>query len=267
VAECARNVSCVGGEPLGLTDCLNFGNPERPEIMWQFAEACRGIAAACRELGVPVVSGNVSLYNETEGKAVLPTPTVGVVGLLPHVEQTCTASFKDAGDKVAVLGVTKGSLAGSEYLLAMHGKTAGKIPALDAAAEKSLQAAVRELVRSGAVKSAHDCSEGGLAVALAECCVIDGRGATLRLSSTLPTHAYLFGEDPTRVVISFAPGKQQQVEETCRRLGVPCAVIGEVGGDALKIDGLLTVPVASLDRAYRSGVPSVLKRGARPPGS
>jgi len=267
VAECSRNVSCVGGEPLGLTDCLNFGNPERPEIMWQFAEACRGIASACRELGVPVVSGNVSLYNETEGKAVLPTPTVAVVGLVPNVKQTCSASFKDAGDQVAVLGVTKGSLAGSEWLLAMHGKIAGKVPTLDAAAEKALQSAVRELVRSGAVKSAHDCSEGGLAVALAECCVIDGRGATLRCSTGIPAHAFLFGEDPTRVVISFAPGKQREVEESCRRLGVPCAVVGEVGGDALKIEGLLNVPVASLDRAYRSGIPSVLKRGARPRGS
>ncbi|HEY8209310.1 MAG TPA: phosphoribosylformylglycinamidine synthase subunit PurL [Myxococcaceae bacterium] len=268
VAECARNVSCVGGEPLGLTDCLNFGNPERPEIMWQFAEATRGIASACRELGIPVVSGNVSLYNETEGRAILPTPTVAVVGLLPDVERTCTAAFKDAGDRIAILGVTKGSLSGSEYLLAFHGKTAGKVPALDAAAEKSLQVAVRELVRSGAVKSAHDCSEGGLAVALAECCVSDGVGASVRLpASSIPAHAALFGEDPTRVVLSFTSGKQQEIEETCRRHGVPCAVVGEVGGDALKVEGQFTAPVASLSRAYRSGIPSVLKRGARPPGN
>src|SRR5262245_27870867 len=224
VAECARNVSCVGGEPLGLTDCLNFGNPERPEIMWQLAEAARGIGSACRELGIPVVSGNVSLYNETEGRAILPTPTVAIVGLLPRVEQTCTAAFKDAGDRIAVLGKTKGALGGSEYLLAMHGKTAGKVPALDSAAELALQRTVRELVRSGAAKSAHDCSEGGLAVALAECCMLDGRGlgASVKLSAAAaPAHAYLLGEDPTRVVLSFAPAKQDEVVELCRRNGVP----------------------------------------------
>src|SRR5262249_30921385 len=170
----------------------------------------------------------VSLYNETEGRAILPTPTVAVVGLLPRVEQTCTAGFKDAGDRVAVLGVTRGALGGSEYLVAMHGKTAGEVPALDSAAELALQGVVRELVRSGAVKSAHDCSEGGLAVALAECCVMDGIGASVRLSSgSVPIHAYLFGEDPTRVVLSLAPEKQDQVVELCRRHGVPCAVVGE----------------------------------------
>jgi len=265
VAECARNVSCVGGEPLGLTDCLNFGNPERPEIMWQFAEATRGIASACRELGIPVVSGNVSLYNETEGRAILPTPTVAVVGLLPRVEQTCTAAFQDAGDRIAVLGETRGALGGSEYLLAMHGKTAGKVPALDSAAELALQRVVRELVRSGAARSAHDCSEGGLAVALAECCVLDGRGlgASVKLApGAVPAHAYLFGEDPTRVVLSFAPGRQDEVVELCRRSGVPCAVVGEVGGDALRVDGMFDVPVAALSRAYRSGIPAVLKRKA-----
>ncbi|HEY1416783.1 MAG TPA: phosphoribosylformylglycinamidine synthase subunit PurL, partial [Myxococcaceae bacterium] len=170
VAECARNVSCVGGEPLGLTDCLNFGNPERPEIMWQFAEATRGIATACRELAVPVVSGNVSLYNETEGKAILPTPTVAVVGLLPDVSATCAGVFRKAGDKVAVLGETRGQLGGSEWLLMTAGKIAGRPPTLDAAREKALQSVVRDLVRTRKVSSAHDTSEGGLAVALAECC-------------------------------------------------------------------------------------------------
>jgi phosphoribosylformylglycinamidine synthase len=264
VAECARNVSCAGGEPLGLTDCLNFGSPERPEIMWQFAEATRGLAAACRELGVPVVSGNVSFYNETEGQAVMPTPTVAVVGLVPDVRRTCGAAFRDAGDRVAVLGETRGALGGSELLVALHGKTAGLPPRLDAAAELAVQRAVRELVRSGALKSAHDCSEGGLGVALAECCVMDGErplGAAVRLEMTLgqvPAHAYLFGEDPSRVVVSFHPEKQVEVVEVCRRHGVPCQVVGEVGGEALRIEGQLTVPVAALSKAYRSGLSSVL---------
>ncbi len=265
VAECARNVSCVGGEPLGLTDCLNFGNPERPEIMWQFAEACRGIADACRELGVPVVSGNVSLYNETEGKAILPTPTVAVVGLLPDVTKTCGASFVKAGDLVAVLGETKGHLGGSEYLKAFFDKTAGRPPALDSKRELSLQRVVRALVRGGKVSSAHDASEGGLGVALAECCVMEGEtvlGARLKLEmGDIAPHAYLFGEDASRVVVSFPPEHRNAVETMCREAGVPCAVVGEVGGDALEIEGALRVPLKTLNKAYRTGLPAVL--GAR----
>ena len=264
VAECARNVSCVGGEPLGLTDCLNFGNPERPEIMWQFAEATRGIAAACRELGVPVVSGNVSLYNETEGRAILPTPTVAVVGLLPDASATTTAVFRRAGDKVAVLGETRGQLGGSEWLLMTAGKIAGRPPALDAAKEKALQAVVRELVRNRKVASAHDTSEGGLAVALAECCVADGEhpiGAQLSLSvGSVAPYAYLFGEDASRVVVSYAPEHEAGIAAACRSAGVPFASIGMVGGDRLVISGLLDVPVARLSDAWRRGIPSLMKR-------
>jgi phosphoribosylformylglycinamidine synthase len=264
VAECARNVSCVGGEPLGLTDCLNFGNPERPEIMWQFAEATRGISAACRELGVPVVSGNVSLYNETEGKAILPTPTVAVVGLLPDVTATCAGVFRRAGDKVAVLGETRGQLGGSEWLLMTAGKIAGRTPALDAGREKALQSVVRELVRSRKVVSAHDTSEGGLAVTLAECCMADGEraiGAQLSLPvRSVPPHAYLFGEDASRVVISFPPEHEVEIAAACKAAGVPFATVGTVGGDRLVISGLLDLPVARLSDAWRSGIPALVKK-------
>ena len=264
VAECARNVSCVGGEPLGLTDCLNFGNPERPEIMWQFAEATRGISAACRELNVPVVSGNVSLYNETEGKAILPTPTVAVVGLLPDVSATCTAVFRRAGDKVAVLGETRGQLGGSEWLLMTAGKIAGRPPSLDAAREKALQSVVRELVRSRKVASAHDTSEGGLAVALAECCMASaenplGAQVTLPVGS-VPQHAYLFGEDASRVVISYAPEREAEIAEACKAAAVPFTAIGTVGSDRLVIAGLLDLPVARLSDAWRRGIPSLMKK-------
>jgi len=264
VAECARNVSCVGGEPLGLTDCLNFGNPERPEIMWQFAEATRGISAACRELNVPVVSGNVSLYNETEGKAILPTPTVAVVGLLPDVSATCTAVFRRAGDKVAVLGETRGQLGGSEWLLMTAGKIAGRPPSLDAAREKALQSVVRELVRSRKVASAHDASEGGLAVALAECCMASaenplGAQVTLPVGS-VPQHAYLFGEDASRVVISYAPEREAEIAEACKAAAVPFTAIGTVGSDRLVIAGLLDLPVARLSDAWRRGIPSLMKK-------
>src|SRR5262245_56519028 len=264
VAECARNVSCVGGEPLGLTDCLNFGNPERPEIMWQFAEATRGISAACRELGVPVVSGNVSRYNETEGKAILPTPTVAIVGLLPDASATCTAVFQRAGDRVAVLGETHGQLGGSEWLLMTAGKIAGRPPGLDAEREKALQSVVRELVRRRKVVSAHDTSEGGLAVALAECCMADADkrlGAQLSLPvGSVPPLAYLFGEDASRVIISYAPEHEAEIAAACKAAGVPFASVGTVGGDRLAISGLVDLPVARLSDGWRRGIPSLMKK-------
>ncbi len=264
MAECTRNVACGGGEPLGLTDCLNFGNPERPDIMWQFAEAIRGLAAACRELDVPVVSGNVSLYNETDGEAILPTPTVAVVGLLRDVTKTVGLAFRRAGDLVAVLGETRGELGGSEWLLAFHDKLAGRPPRLDAAAEKRLQRVVRQLISSGALASAHDTSEGGLAVALAECCMADpdvSLGATLQLSpGSVAPHAYLFGEDASRVVVSFSAPFQAEVAAACAAAGVPCAVLGVVGGEQLTLPGLLDVSVAQLSRAWRSGVPALMKQ-------
>ena len=264
VAECARNVSCVGGEPLGLTDCLNFGNPERPEIMWQFAEATRGIAAACRELDVPVVSGNVSLYNETEGKAILPTPTVAVVGLLPDVSATSTGVFWKAGDRVAVLGETTGQLGGSEWLLMTSGKIAGRPPALDAARERALQSVVRQLVRSRKVASAHDTSEGGLAVALAECCMADpekpiGAQVTLPVGS-VASHAYLFGEDASRIIISYAPEHEPEIAAACKAAGVPFASIGMVGGDRLVVSGLIDLRVTRISDAWRRGIPSLMKK-------
>src|SRR6516162_5896118 len=255
VAECARNVACVGGEPLGLTDCLNFGNPERPEIMWQFAEATRGLAAACRELEVPIVSGNVSFYNETEGKAILPTPTVAVVGLLPDVSATCGSSFRQAGDCVAILGETRGELGGSEFISSFAGKVAGRPPGLNVRAELALQRALRRLIQSGLLSSAHDCSEGGLAVALAESCIGGALGARLKLEADLPVpHAFLFGEDASRAVISFAPAAAQRVLDVCHELGVPFGLIGDVGGDELIIEDLLSQSVSSLARAYRSGI-------------
>src|SRR6059058_690652 len=166
VAETARNVSCVGGEPLAVTDCLNFGNPEKPEILWQFEQACLGIADACNALGTPVVSGNVSLYNETEGKAVQPTPMIGMVGAVEDCARAVGSGFTVAGDRVALVGSlcgpNGGHLGGSEYLKAVHGRVAGHPPPLDLAVEKAVQDLVRSLVRARLVHAAHDCSEGGI---------------------------------------------------------------------------------------------------------
>ncbi|MFT3841172.1 MAG: phosphoribosylformylglycinamidine synthase subunit PurL [Myxococcaceae bacterium] len=258
VAECTRNVSCVGGEPLGLTDCLNFANPERPEVMWQFAEAVRGLADACRQLGVPVVSGNVSLYNETEGKGIFPTPTVAVVGLLPDASQRVGMTFTHAGDAIAVLGVTKGVLGGSEWLHA-KGHTKGLPPRLDDKAELGLQKVLRKLAREGLGHSAHDCSEGGLAVALAECCIADAKhplGASVELSpGSIKPHAFLFGEDASRAIVSFAAADAAKVEALCKAEGVAYARVGTVGGDRLTIKGLVDAPLTELAAAWRGGIP------------
>ena len=263
VAEAARNVSVVGGEPIGLTDCLNFGNPEKPEIMWQFVEAVRGIADACRALGVPVVSGNVSFYNETDGSGIFPTPTCAVVGLVPDVQKTATPAWKQEGHEIALLGVCTGELGGSEYL-AMRGKTAGLPPRLDLAREKAVQEAVRRLVREGLVASAHDCAEGGIAVALAECCVMgDGPklGARVRIEGEARKDALLFAEDPSRVLVSYDPARRDEIRAIAESVGAPFTVLGTVGGDALVIDGALSVSVAALSDAWRNGFTRALGLG------
>jgi len=271
VAECARNIACVGGEPLAITDCLNFGNPEKPEIMWQLAECVRGIGDACRALGTPVVSGNVSLYNETEGHAIFPTPTVGMVGLVEPVERSCTSHFKNAGDVVAVVGALTGEVGGSEYL-SMRGHEAGRPPALDLEREKAVQEAVRRAIREGLLSSAHDCSDGGLAVALAECCMMADPlagtrtrpwiGAALRVPFPARKDFALFGEDASRIVVSLPHGNVRRLEAIARECGAPLVQLGAVGGDRLEIQGALSVPVADLARAWREGLPAVLRRPA-----
>ncbi|HUJ25483.1 MAG TPA: phosphoribosylformylglycinamidine synthase subunit PurL [Myxococcales bacterium] len=263
VAETARNVSCVGGEPLAVTDCLNFGNPERPEIMWQFEQACLGIADACNALGTPVVSGNVSLYNETEGKAVYPTPMIGMVGLVDDCALNAGMAVQAEGDRVAIVGgLGDGHLGGSEYLKAIHGLAAGAPPPLDFAREKAVQKAVRDCVRARAVKAAHDVSDGGLAVTLAEMCFGKGLGMKLALrGSKLRPDAMLFGEDASRIVVSYAPGEREHVEAICRAAGAELLDIGEVRGSALDIDGMLSAPVAGLRDAWRAAVPRLVGEG------
>jgi phosphoribosylformylglycinamidine synthase subunit PurL len=253
VAECSRNVSCVGGEPLGLTDCLNFGNPEKPEVMWQFAQSVQGLAEGCRQLGIPVVSGNVSLYNETDGQSIMPTPAVAVVGLVPDVNFTAQAGFRAKGDVVMLMGKSLGHLGGSEWL-AMKGHTAGRPPPLDIGFEAALQRLVRELIRSRIVESVHDLSEGGLGVALAECCLINRLGASVRLpSSSAPLHATLFGEDASRVIASVHPSRVEEFEQRCLTAGISCLALGTVGGTALSIEGLMSVELDALSNAYDHG--------------
>ncbi len=270
VAEAARNVSCVGGEPVAITDCLNFGNPERPEIMWQLEQACLGIADACNALGTPVVSGNVSLYNETEGKGIFPTPTIGMVGLMEDCGRNAVSAFLAAGERIALLGRPAGPqgghLGGSEYLKAVHGRTAGTPPPLDLDLEKKVQGTVRALVRAGLVRTAHDTSEGGLAVALAEMSF----GRDLGCKVALPTQpgrsdALLFGEDAGRILIAYPDAAADRVAAVAREHGAPFLEIGEVGGPSLVIKSgertLVDARVADLKTSWSSSIPQVVGEG------
>ncbi len=260
VAEAARNVVCAGGRPLAMTDCLNFGSPEQPEIMWQFAEAVEGIAAACRALEIPVVGGNVSFYNETLGRAILPTPIVGVAGLLGDAERRTTQWFKEAGDLVLLLGDPVGSLGGSEYLATLHGRVAGPLHPLDLDRERAVQAACLAAIEAGCVRSAHDCADGGLAVTLAECCVTGPRrlGAEIALPGGSRLDELLFGEAPSRVVVSVAAEARARFERIVREWAVSVIVVGRVGGDRLtiRVDGapVVGLEVAALAEAFGRGL-------------
>lgn len=240
VAEAARNLVCSGAEPIGLTDCLNFGNPERPEVMWQFILSVEGIADACQAFNVPVVSGNVSFYNETNGLNIYPTPILGMVGLIEQADKAMTQWFKQAGDAIILLGATREDVGGTEYLRVIHHREQGEPPYLNLDTEKALHASVLKLIREGLVQSAHDCSDGGLAVALAECCVSTPThplGAVVRLAGyTIRRDALLFGESQSRVVLSVKADSADKVLTIAQAMGVPAAKIGTVGGERLVID-------------------------------
>jgi phosphoribosylformylglycinamidine synthase len=240
VAEAARNLVCSGAEPIGLTDCLNFGNPERSDIMWQFILSIEGIKDACEAFNVPVVSGNVSFYNETNGLSIYPTPILGMVGLIEPADRTMTQWFKQDGDVIILLGETKEDLGGTEYLRVVHHREQGSPPMLNLDAEKAAQACVLRLIRAGLVHSAHDCADGGLAVTLAESCLsspIRRLGAVVRLRPNgLRRDSLLFGESQSRVVLSVNPAQADRVLQAARDLGVAAEAIGTVTGDRLVIE-------------------------------
>ncbi len=242
LAEASRNVACAGGLPIGATNCLNFGNPERPEIMWQFAEAVAGLGEACRALEIPITGGNVSLYNETDGRAILPTPVIGVVGIFEDASRVVTRVFPDEGLDIVLLGTNRGELGGSEYLHALHGLTRGLPPVLDLAVERALQSLLVDHISRGVVRSAHDCSEGGLVVTLAECC-FEGGGIGASVAIDLAPAdagvdrlaATLFGESASRVVVTTAPDQTQALLAAARAAGVPAASIGRTGGRTIRV--------------------------------
>jgi phosphoribosylformylglycinamidine synthase len=262
VAEAARNVACAGARPLGATNCLNFGNPERPPIMWQFARAVEGIGEACRALGVPITGGNVSLYNETDGRAIYPTPVIGVVGLLEHADRVVERRFRGSGDVIVLLGDSRGELGGSEYLKILHGVVRGGPPALDLSAERALQDLLVTLADERLILSAHDCSDGGFAIALAECCFgTGGIGAEasierVNVSESMETNeaAALFGESASRVILSVTADALTEVLAHAAAKQVPARVVGRTGGNLLRIAvaGRLVIdlPIADVERVW-----------------
>ena len=267
VAEACRNVSCTGAEPIALTDCLNFGNPEKPETYYQLEQCILGMAEACRALNVPVISGNVSLYNETQGESIYPTPVIGCLGLLNDVRANVGIGFQKAGDIIVLLGASEplsdaASLAGSEYLELMHGSVAG-CPTLDIEAEAALQRACRRLATEGVVSSAHDCSEGGLAVTLAESSIAGGLGMECGNDTALGSKlaesgsrwdAVLFGEAQSRIVVSLDPERLDTLESLCTQERVEWTVLGRVTGSRFAIGSLIDLQVSEIESTWRNAL-------------
>ena len=273
VAEAARNVVCVGAQPIAITNCLNFASPERPEVMWAFSEVIDGIAEACKAFNTPVVSGNVSFYNETEGRGVLPTPVIGMLGLIEDVKRVIQPGFKNAGDFIAVLGATHDDLSISEYAAVIEGRsfdqitTTGRVPVLDLAAELAVQTACLRAAEAGLLRSAHDCADGGLAIALAECCFSslnrEVYGADIDITGDYDVATRLFGETPARIIISFDESALGDIEEIVAAAGCPMTLLGNVGADRLRIesdgDEVIQVDVTEMESAWRSSLRNKLQ--------
>jgi phosphoribosylformylglycinamidine synthase len=269
VAEAARNLACAGATPIGTTDCLNFGNPERPETMWQFTRSIAGIADACRAFDAPIIGGNVSFYNETEGKGIHPTPMIAMVGLLDDVKGAMTQWFRQEGDLIFLLGEPGGSLAASEYLALLHGQEAGLPAPVDLVRERALHDMIRGARDKGLIVSAHDCAEGGLAYALLECCITNPAGvigAEVALDALGRLDALLFGEAPTRVILSASPASRARLEHAATEADVPIRLLGKVGGDRLGFSvggtSVIDLEVGPACEAWRNALTGHLKGSA-----
>ncbi|MBA3673177.1 MAG: phosphoribosylformylglycinamidine synthase II, partial [Gemmatimonadaceae bacterium] len=270
VAEAARNVACAGGRPMAITNNLNFGNPKRPEVYFQLREAVAGMAEACNALGTPVTGGNVSLYNENPSGAVYPTPVIGMVGVVESLAHVTRSTFSIDGDAIVLLGENSDELGASEYLQRVHGLAIGSPPACDLSAEHAVIEALLESIAAGAVRSAHDCSDGGLAVALAECAMMDRTGAVgaevdLDAWTSLSERALLFGEAQSRVVVSTPD--EATVLAIAGRHGVPARRIGTVRADSPRLDvrsagRRWSATIASLAEAYHETLPRIMQRTA-----
>jgi phosphoribosylformylglycinamidine synthase len=258
-------VACAGARPIGATNCLNFGNPERPEIMWQFAQAVAGMAEACRRLDIPITGGNVSLYNETDGRAIHPTPVIGVVGVVEDERRILGRAFAGAGDVIVLLGDSRVTFGGSEYLKTIGGLVRGAPPELDLGLEHALQQLLAAAAADGLLRSAQDASDGGLAIALAECC-FDTGGIGARVDFPLPAARgqdggrglALFGESASRAIVSVEPDLLDELLARARAVGVPADPIGETGGDRIVIDvggsAAVDVELAAAERAWARAI-------------
>ncbi len=273
VAEAARNVVCVGAQPIAITNCLNFASPERSEVMWAFSEVIDGIAEACKVFNTPVVSGNVSFYNETEGRGVLPTPVIGMLGLIEDVKRVLQTGFKNAGDFIALLGATHDDLSIGEYAAVIEGKSStqilneGRVPVLNLEAELAVQRACLRAAEAGLLRSAHDCADGGLAIALAECCFSSLNrevfGADIDITGDYDLVTRLFSESPSRIIISFDESALGDIEEIVAAAGCPMTLMGNVGADRLRIesdgDEVIQLDVSEMEDAWRSSLKEKLQ--------
>lgn len=267
IAEASRNLVCSGALPAAVTDCLNFGNPKKPDRYWHFQNCLEGIINACTTMNLPVVSGNVSFYNESPKAAIYPTPTIGMIGVVQDARKVCTQVFKQKGHVVVLLGKNKTDLGGTEYLKQVHGLVKGEAPELDLDLEQAVQTTTLECIQKDLVASAHDCSEGGLAVALAECCMSGEKtvGAKIDLADDLRLDALLFGESQSRVVLSCSKDKLAKIKALAAKHKAPLAAIGTVGGDNLEISfqgkKAISVPVAKMRDTWANALEKALKAG------
>jgi len=265
LAESGRNVACTGATPVAITNCLNFGNPEKPAIFWQFCRAVEGLAEGCRQLGTPVVGGNVSFYNESFGEAIYPTPVVGMLGLLEDVDNHVGSGFTAEGDTVVLLGGTRDELGGSEYLKVIHDKVGGRPPSIDWEAEKGLIKCLTSAASERLLSSAHDLSEGGLAVALAESCLQGGMGARVEMAGDLKPYVLCFSESQGRALVSVPPDRLAALRNIASGLGVPLAVLGRTGGDSLVVEGVLSLSLEEMRDVYENSLERMIT-GATVPG-
>jgi len=262
VAEAYRNLSAVGAKPLALTDNLNFGNPEKPDIMGQIVEAIQGMAEACRALDFPVVSGNVSLYNETEGKAILPTPAIGAVGLIEDLDLMATMAFKAPLQAIVMLGETRGWLGSSLYLRELCGREDGAPPPVALHREKREGEFVRAMIAAARVTAVHDVSDGGLLVAVAEMAMASGIGATLEPPHLVAAHGWWFGEDQGRYVVTATEGDLAALLAAAQRADVAARVIGNTGGESLTLQGVGGISVAEMSQCHEAWLPGFMAEPA-----
>jgi len=261
VAESARNIVCSGGVPLGVTNCLNFGNPYKPEVYWQFAQAIEGMGEACRHFDTPVTGGNVSFYNESPETAVYPTPTIGMVGLVEDLKYITTSYFKDEEDVIYLLGEDKEELGGSEYAKIIHNKVAGESPQINLDEEKKLQDTLLNLIQKGLIKSAHDISEGGIVSALAECCIINQEkqiGCEVDIPIKSRKDFSLFSESQSRIIVSVSTTNQTKFEDELKLAKVKFTKLGIVNGNDMILKNLFEVGVKELSDIYYNTIPGIM---------